>query len=61
MDGDAVSRNQARQVWELRLALPEQARSRFDALSLGVQAQLAELYAAVWSDDASGSSGERGA
>jgi hypothetical protein len=61
MDGDAVSRTQARQVWALRLALPEEARSRFDALPLRVQAQLAELYTEVWSDEASGASGERGA
>ena len=50
MDGDAMNRVQARQVWALRLALPEEARSRFDALPISTQAQLAEIYAEVWSD-----------
>jgi hypothetical protein len=49
IDGDAMNRLQARQVWSLRLAMPEQARSRFDALPIDVQAQLAEIYAEVWS------------
>jgi hypothetical protein len=61
MDGDALDRIQARQVWSLRLALPEGARSRFDALPIGVQAQLAEIYAEVWSDETSDARGERGA
>src|SRR5215207_9371502 len=39
MNGDAMSRLQARQVWALRLAMPEAARSRFDALPIAVQAQ----------------------
>jgi hypothetical protein len=50
IDGDAMNRPQARQVWALRLALPERARPRFDALPIGVQAQLAEIYTEVWSD-----------
>ena len=49
IDGDAMSRLQARQVWALRLAIPEPAWARFDALPIGVQAQLAEIYAEVWS------------
>jgi hypothetical protein len=61
MDGEALDRIQARQVWSLRLALPEGARSRFDALPIGVQAQLAEIYAEVWSDETSDARGERGA
>jgi hypothetical protein len=61
MDGDAINRIRARQVWSLRLALPEGARSRFDALPVGVQAQLAELYAEVWSGESSEARGERGA
>jgi hypothetical protein len=61
MDGDAMNRDQARQVWALRLALPEGARSRFDALPIGLQAQLAELYAEVWSAGASAARDERGA
>jgi hypothetical protein len=61
MDGDVMSRTQARQVWSLRLALPEGSRSRLDALPLGVQAQLAEIYTEVWSGGASKASGERGA
>jgi hypothetical protein len=61
MDGDAMNRVQARQVWALRLALPERARPRFDALPIGVQAQLAEIYAEVWSAETSVSRDERGA
>jgi hypothetical protein len=61
MDGDALNRIQARQAWSLRLALPEEARPRFDALPIGVQAQLAELYAEVWSGERSDARGERGA
>ena len=49
IDGDAMNRLQARQVWALRLAMPDGARPRFDALPIGVQAQLAEIYAEVWS------------
>ena len=61
MDGDAMNRIQARQVWSLRLALPAGARPRFDALPIGVQAQLAELYAEVWSGETPDARGERGA
>ena len=61
MDGDALNRVQARQVWALRLALPEAARSRFDALPTSAQAQLAEIYAEVWSAGTSVSRDERGA
>jgi hypothetical protein len=61
MDGDAMNRIQARQVWDLRLALPEAPRSRFDALPVGVQAQLAEIYAEVWSAGPSVARDERGA
>ena len=49
IDGDAMNRLQARQVWALRLAIPERERIRFDALPTGVQAQLAEIYSEVWS------------
>jgi hypothetical protein len=61
MDGDALNRVQARQVWALRLALPEAARSRFDTLAIGAQAQLAEVYAEVWSSGTDAVRGERGA
>jgi hypothetical protein len=61
MDGDSMNRVQARQVWALRLELPDEARSRFDALPIGVQAQLAEIYAEVWSARISAARGERGA
>jgi hypothetical protein len=61
MGGDAMNRIQARQVWDLRLALPEAPRSRFDALPVGVQAQLAEIYAEVWSAGPSVARDERGA
>jgi hypothetical protein len=61
MDGDAMNRVQARQVWALRLALPEGARSRFDALPIGAQAELAEIYAEVWSAGTSDARGQRGA
>jgi hypothetical protein len=46
--GDALDRLQARQVWALRTRLPDEARPRFDALPLPVQAQVAELAAEVW-------------
>jgi len=49
IDGDAMNRHQARQVWARRLAMPERARARFDALPIAVQAQLAEIYKEVWS------------
>jgi hypothetical protein len=61
MGGDAMNRVQARQVWALRLALPEEARSRFDALPISTQAQLAEIYAEVWSAGIGSVRGERGA
>jgi hypothetical protein len=61
MVGDAMDRVQARQVWTLRLALPEGASSRFDALPIGAQAQLAEIYAEVWSAGTTDARGERGA
>jgi hypothetical protein len=59
IDGDAMDRLQARQVWALRLALPEHVRSRFDALPIGVQAQLAEIYSEVWSAGIDDARGER--
>jgi hypothetical protein len=49
IDEDAMNRLQAQQVWALRLALPAHVRSRFDALPIGVQVQLAEIYIEVWS------------
>ena len=49
--GDTLSRDQAHQVWALRVRLPEEARSRYDQLPLPVQAQLAELYDQVWSGE----------
>jgi len=58
---DALTRGQAKQVWALRLGLPEAARARFDTLPISVQAQLAELRAEVWSVMSSESRGERGA
>jgi hypothetical protein len=61
MDGEVLNRVQAHQVWALRLALPEEARPRFDALPIGVQTQLAELYAEVWSAGTPDARGERGA
>ena len=61
VDGDVLSREQAREVWGLRLGLPATARPRFDALPLGVQAQLAEIYAEVWSLTIPDARRERGA
>jgi hypothetical protein len=49
IDGDAMNRLQAQQVWALRLAMPERVRPRFDALPIRVQIQLAEIYTEVWS------------
>ena len=51
IEDDALTREQARQTWELRVQLAEPAKDRFDRLPLVVQAQLAELYRNVWSDD----------
>jgi len=59
MDSDAMNRLQARQVWALRLALPERARARFDALPIAVQAQLAEIYTEVWSAETADVRSER--
>jgi hypothetical protein len=61
MDGDAMNRVQAHRVWALRLAVPEKARPRFDALPIGLQVQLAEMYAEVWSAATPDARGERGA
>lgn len=43
-----ISREQAKQVWALRLLLPAEQYGRFDALPLTTQAQIAELYWDVW-------------
>ena len=59
--GDTLDRDQARQVWALRLALPEAVRPRFDALPVVAQVQLAELYAEVWSAGTADARGQRGA
>jgi hypothetical protein len=59
--GDAFNRVQAKQVWALRIGLPSSARSRFDALPLNIQAELAEIYAEVWSATSMEDRGERGA
>jgi hypothetical protein len=48
-NGDELTREQALSVWRLRLLLPSAARDRCDRLPLVTQAQLAELYGAVWS------------
>ncbi len=58
---DAFNRVQAKQVWALRIGLPPSSQSRFDALPLNVQAQLAEIYAEVWSATPAAVRGERGA
>lgn len=47
--GDALRRDQARDVWDLRLLLDGDAREQFDRLPLSLQAQIAELYRDVWS------------
>jgi hypothetical protein len=46
---DSFTRDEAKHVWALRLALPVSSRTRFDALPFSVQSQLAEVYAEVWS------------
>jgi hypothetical protein len=51
IEGDALTREQAKQTWELRVQLEEPAKDRFDRLPLVVQAQLADLYWNVWSGD----------
>jgi hypothetical protein len=50
VDEEILTREQARQVWSLRLALPAEARARYDLLSTQIQAQLAELYVEIWSN-----------
>jgi hypothetical protein len=50
MESETFTRDQAIQVWAMRLALPAAARDRYDALAPQIQAQLAELYAEVWSN-----------
>lgn len=50
VEGEDLTREQARQVWLLRLALPSDARPRYDLLSSQTQAQLAELYVEIWSN-----------
>ena len=59
--GDALSREQAKRTWALRVMLAEPARCRFDCLPLVVQAQLAELYGTVWSADTGQSRSDSGA
>ena len=54
IEGEGLTRLQARRAWALRLVLPKEPRSRFDALPLGVQAQLGELYAEVWAQSSPG-------
>jgi hypothetical protein len=49
-DVEDLTREQAKQVWALRLALPAEDRARFDLISPQVQAQLAELYVEIWSN-----------
>jgi hypothetical protein len=49
IDGEALTREQARQTWALRVLLPDADRDRFDDLPLTVQAQLADLHRHVWS------------
>jgi energy-converting hydrogenase Eha subunit A len=51
---DILTRAQAKQVWALRRVLPDESKARFDRAPTGVQAQLAELYAEVWSHDPAG-------
>ncbi|MBA2597152.1 MAG: hypothetical protein H0V00_11075 [Chloroflexia bacterium] len=52
IDGDALTRTQARQVWTLRILLPPDARERYDRLPVLVQAQMSELFDEVWSGEA---------
>jgi hypothetical protein len=48
--GLPLSRMQAARVWMLRCDLPAQERPTFDRLPLHLQAQVAELYAEIWTD-----------
>ena len=49
IEGDALTREQAKMTWALRVLLANPARDRFDRLPLVVQAQVADLYHDVWS------------
>ncbi len=51
IESHALTREQARQTWSLRVSLAAPVRDRFDRLPLPVQAQLAELYLNVWAGD----------
>lgn len=51
IESHALTREQARLTWSLRVSLAAPARDRFDRLPLPVQAQLAELYLNVWAGD----------
>lgn len=44
----ALTRQEARSLWSLRLQLADDARARLDVLPLATQAQVAELFDAVW-------------
>lgn len=54
-----LTRLQATRVWRLRRDLPVKDQPRWDRLPLGLQAQIAELYAEVWSESAAGESDMR--
>jgi hypothetical protein len=43
-DADALTRDEARLAWALRLCLSPEAQARFDAHSVSAKRQLAELY-----------------
>ena len=61
IEGDVLSREQARQTWALRVLLAEPTRARFDGVPLVVQAQLADLYTHVWSETGALGRAESGA
>jgi hypothetical protein len=52
-DADAFTREEARQVWALRLRLSPEAQAAFDAHSIPAKLQLAELYHEVLAEAAS--------
>lgn len=53
-ENQPLTRPEASALWNLRLQLPSPAQERLDALPVATQAQISELYDAVWSREQAG-------